>query len=130
MSRGWDEARTPQPSTSSSGPDPRDGDREQGTAQADRPDVGRAPEARQPVRNRDRWHALNETEWATLRTVGTFRVVAEGDLVAVHSHYVNAPGERGQAVVDLFRVRNGKIVEHWDVLQDVPATSANDNTMF
>lgn len=58
------------------------------------------------------------------------RVIAEGDLVAVHSHYVNAPGERGQAVVDLFRVRGGKIVEHWDVLQDVPATSANDNTMF
>ncbi len=58
------------------------------------------------------------------------RVVAEGDLVAVHSHYVNAPGERGQAVVDLFRVRGGKIVEHWDVLQDVPAESANDNTMF
>ncbi len=58
------------------------------------------------------------------------RVVAEGDLVAVHSHYVNAPGERGQAVVDLFRVQGGKIVEHWDVLQDVPATSANDNTMF
>lgn len=58
------------------------------------------------------------------------RVVAEGNLVAVHSHYVNAPGERGQAVVDLFRVQGGKIVEHWDVLQDVPATSANDNTMF
>ncbi|KPI04015.1 hypothetical protein OK074_4794 [Actinobacteria bacterium OK074] len=55
---------------------------------------------------------------------------AEGDLVAVHSHYVNAPGERGQSVVDLFRVQGGKIVEHWDVLQDVPATSANDNTMF
>jgi predicted SnoaL-like aldol condensation-catalyzing enzyme len=62
--------------------------------------------------------------------VTTKRVVAEGDLVAVHSHYVNAPGDRGQAVVDLFRVRNGKIVEHWDVIQDVPATSANDNTMF
>jgi predicted SnoaL-like aldol condensation-catalyzing enzyme len=58
------------------------------------------------------------------------RVIAEGDLVAVHSHYVNAPGERGQAIVDLFRVRGGKIVEHWDVIQDVPATSANDNTMF
>lgn len=58
------------------------------------------------------------------------RVIAEGDLVAVHSHYVNAPGERGQAVIDLFRVRGGKIVEHWDVLQDVPETSANDNTMF
>ncbi|WP_327315978.1 nuclear transport factor 2 family protein [Streptomyces sp. NBC_01235] len=63
-------------------------------------------------------------------SVSPKRIVAEGDLVAVHSHYVNAPGERGQAVVDLFRVRNGKIVEHWDVLQDVPATSANDNTMF
>jgi predicted SnoaL-like aldol condensation-catalyzing enzyme len=63
-------------------------------------------------------------------SVSRKRVIAEGDLVAVHSHYVNTPGERGQAVVDLFRVRNGKIVEHWDVLQDVPATSANDNTMF
>ncbi|MGA6223135.1 nuclear transport factor 2 family protein [Streptomyces umbrinus] len=58
------------------------------------------------------------------------RVIAEGDLVAVHSHTVNVPGERGQAVVDLFRVRGGRIVEHWDVVQDVPETSANDNTMF
>ncbi|MGI5376277.1 nuclear transport factor 2 family protein [Streptomyces sp. CA-251387] len=63
-------------------------------------------------------------------TVTPKRVIAEGDLVAVHSHYVNAPGERGQDIVDLFRVRNGKIVEHWDVIQDVPASSANDNTMF
>ncbi|MEY9992231.1 putative SnoaL-like aldol condensation-catalyzing enzyme [Streptomyces sp. V4I8] len=63
-------------------------------------------------------------------TVTPKRVIAEGDLVAVHSHYVNAPGERGQAVVDLFRVRGGKIVEHWDVLQDVPGSSANDNGMF
>jgi predicted SnoaL-like aldol condensation-catalyzing enzyme len=63
-------------------------------------------------------------------TVMPKRVIAEGDLVAVHSHYVNAPGERGQAIVDLFRVRGGKIVEHWDVIQDVPATSANDNGMF
>ncbi|MFF7645550.1 nuclear transport factor 2 family protein [Streptomyces canus] len=58
------------------------------------------------------------------------RVIAEGDLVAVHSHYVAVPGERGQAVVDLFRARGGKITEHWDVVQDVPGTSANDNTMF
>ncbi|MFF4502903.1 nuclear transport factor 2 family protein [Streptomyces sp. NPDC001401] len=63
-------------------------------------------------------------------TVTPKRVIAEGDLVAVHSHYVNAPGERGQAIVDLFRVRCGKIVEHWDVIQDVPATSANGNGMF
>ncbi|MES5821723.1 nuclear transport factor 2 family protein [Streptomyces sp. RG80] len=58
------------------------------------------------------------------------RVIAEGDLVAVHSHYIPAPGERGQAIVDLFRVRGGKIVEHWDVIQDVPETSANENGMF
>ncbi|MFI7403591.1 nuclear transport factor 2 family protein [Streptomyces sp. NPDC049541] len=63
-------------------------------------------------------------------TVTPKRVIAEGDLVAVHSHYVSAPGERGQAVVDLFRVRAGRIVEHWDVIQDVPAASANDNGMF
>jgi predicted SnoaL-like aldol condensation-catalyzing enzyme len=58
------------------------------------------------------------------------RVIADGDLVAVHSHYVDIPGERGRAVIDLFRVRDGKIVEHWDATQDVPETSANDNTMF
>jgi predicted SnoaL-like aldol condensation-catalyzing enzyme len=58
------------------------------------------------------------------------RVIAEGDLVAVHSHYVDAPGERGRAVLDLFRVRDGKIVEHWDAAQDVPESSANGNTMF
>ncbi|WP_151475289.1 nuclear transport factor 2 family protein [Streptomyces albicerus] len=63
------------------------------------------------------------------------RVIAEGDMVAIHAHYRLTPEDRGQSVVDIFRVKkqkNGqlKIVEHWDVLQDVPATSANDNTMF
>ncbi|MFC3892819.1 nuclear transport factor 2 family protein [Lentzea rhizosphaerae] len=59
------------------------------------------------------------------------RVIAEGDLVAIHAHYRTSPEDRGQSVVDIFRVRpDGKIVEHWDVVQDVPATSANDNTMF
>jgi len=58
------------------------------------------------------------------------RFVAEGDLVAVHSHLVTVPGSRGTAVMDIFRVENGKIVEHWDVLQDVPEKAANDNTMF
>lgn len=58
------------------------------------------------------------------------RIIAEGDLVAVHSHYVDTPGHRGQAVLELFRVRDAKIVEHWAAVQDVPETSANDNTMF
>ena len=58
------------------------------------------------------------------------RLVAEGDLVVTHSHLVREPGDRGQAVVDIFRLENGKIVEHWDVLQDVPEQAANTNTMF
>jgi len=58
------------------------------------------------------------------------RVIAQGDLVAIHSHSVLVPGERGRAVVDLYRVRNGKVVEHWDAFQDVPEAAANDNTMF
>jgi predicted SnoaL-like aldol condensation-catalyzing enzyme len=58
------------------------------------------------------------------------RIVAEGDYVVVHSHLTREPGDRGQAVVDIFRLEAGKIVEHWDVVQDVPETSANTNTMF
>ena len=58
------------------------------------------------------------------------RLVAEGDLVAVHSHLVAEPGSRGTAVMDMFRVENGKIVEHWDVVQEVPEKAANGNTMF
>jgi predicted SnoaL-like aldol condensation-catalyzing enzyme len=59
------------------------------------------------------------------------RVIAECDLVVTHSHLTLGPTDRGSAVADIFRLnRDGKVVEHWDVIQAVPATSANDNTMF
>jgi len=58
------------------------------------------------------------------------RIIAEGNLVAVHSHAVFAPGDRGFAVVDILRVEHCKIAEHWDVVQQVPEKSANSNGMF
>src|SRR5215212_4471961 len=59
-------------------------------------------------------------------------VAADGDLVAVHWHASATPDNEtsGQDVVDLFRLSNGKIVEHWDVYQDVPATTASGNSLF
>ncbi|WP_353505666.1 ester cyclase [Rhizobium sp. RM] len=58
------------------------------------------------------------------------RSSTDGDLVWLHIHSTNGEKDNGQAVVDIFRVADGKIVEHWDVIQNVPETSANQNTMF
>ena len=58
------------------------------------------------------------------------RAAAEGDLVFLHVHSTQNAQDRGTAVVDIFRVENGKIVEHWDVQQAVPEPGANSNTMF
>jgi predicted SnoaL-like aldol condensation-catalyzing enzyme len=58
------------------------------------------------------------------------RVIAEGDLVAIHHHMRTSPEVRGTAAVDIFRVENGKVVEHWDVVQPIPEKSANDHPMF
>jgi predicted SnoaL-like aldol condensation-catalyzing enzyme len=58
------------------------------------------------------------------------RVIAEGDLVATHSHLILKSGQPGRALADFFRLENGKVVEHWDVIQEVPEKSANPNGMF
>jgi predicted SnoaL-like aldol condensation-catalyzing enzyme len=58
------------------------------------------------------------------------RTIAEGDLVMTHSLLKTSPADRGTAAADIFQLEDGKIVEHWDVLQPVPETAANDNTMF
>jgi len=58
------------------------------------------------------------------------RVIAEGELVVTHSLIKTSAEDRGTAAADIVRLEDGKVVEHWDVLQPVPETTANDNTMF
>lgn len=60
------------------------------------------------------------------------RVIAEGDLVALHVHSQLSPEDKGEAVVDIFRFdKDGKIVEHWDVIQVVPKEkTASGRSMF
>ncbi|MFJ3802512.1 ester cyclase [Streptomyces sp. NPDC090088] len=58
------------------------------------------------------------------------RVIADGEYVAFHHHFKLSPDDRGSAVLDIFRVCDGKVVEHWDVIQPIPEKSGNDNTMF
>ena len=53
------------------------------------------------------------------------RAVAEGDLVVTHSLLKTSPQDRGTAVADFFRLEEGKVVEHWDVLQPIPESAAN-----
>lgn len=55
---------------------------------------------------------------------------ADGDLVYIHNHIKLNKEDRGQVAMDIFRIKNGKIVEHWDVIRDIPEKAENSNTMF
>ncbi len=59
------------------------------------------------------------------------RTIAENDLVVIHSHFKFSKQDiHGTAAMDIFRLKNGKIVEHWDVMQPVPEKSENTNGML
>jgi predicted SnoaL-like aldol condensation-catalyzing enzyme len=58
------------------------------------------------------------------------RCFSDGDFVILHVHNKPTPDATGKAIVDIFRLEGGKVVEHWDVIQDIPEDPKNDNTMF
>jgi predicted SnoaL-like aldol condensation-catalyzing enzyme len=58
------------------------------------------------------------------------RIIADGNLVAVHAHGKFSAEDRGMAVIDILRVEGCKVMEHWDVVQPVPEKAANSNGMF
>ncbi len=55
---------------------------------------------------------------------------ADGDYVILRVHSIRTPGTLGNAIVDIFRMQEGKIVEHWDTVQPIPEKAANTNGMF
>ena len=64
------------------------------------------------------------------KSIEFVRAVAEGDLVALHTRQI-WPDNIEYVTMDFFRFdADGKIVEHWDAMQEIPATSANNNTMY
>jgi predicted SnoaL-like aldol condensation-catalyzing enzyme len=64
------------------------------------------------------------------KSINFVRSVAEGDLVALHTHQT-WPGGEEYVTMDFFRFdENGKIVEHWDSMQQIPEESENGNTMY
>ena len=72
---------------------------------------------------------LGIDSWPT-QQVKFERVIAEGDLVMVQTAQPKSENSPGTVIVDIFRVENGKIAEHWDVIQQIPADATNPRTMY
>ena len=71
------------------------------------------------------------TQWfkgAAKEKIDIQHLSADGDLVYIHTKA--KMGDKISSVIDIFRIENGKIAEHWDVIQEVPKTSANPHPMF
>ncbi len=66
-----------------------------------------------------------ELKGKTIKIKHNYHIIAEGDLVLSATE-----GDEKVAFFDLFRIEENKIVEHWDSIQQVPKTSANNNTMY
>lgn len=69
--------------------------------------------------------AYLEAEMARGSGVTVKRVMSEGDFVVLHLHMTFTDGSPDQSIVDVFRVENDKIVEHWDVHRDIPEICTN-----
>ena len=85
------------------------------------------PDGLDGFRRRLDWFKANAPE---LR-VTVKRIFADGDFVITHVHGVREPGHPGSAIVEIFRLEDGKIVEHWDVIQELkPGEAVHENEMF
>ena len=64
------------------------------------------------------------------RKISFLHLFVDGDYVITHIHFSLSPGEVEAVGMDIFRFEGNKIAEHWDVIQEIPAQSANENGMF
>ena len=55
---------------------------------------------------------------------------ADGDFTIFHIHTIRQPGDPGMSIVDIFRMEDDRVKEHWEVLQDIPETLPHDNGIF
>lgn len=58
------------------------------------------------------------------------RILVDGHYVVAQVHVIIHPGDRGNIVVDIFRIENGRVAEHWDAVQPIPLESKNENGVF
>jgi predicted SnoaL-like aldol condensation-catalyzing enzyme len=86
------------------------------------------PTAESGIQGLRDWMGTFHTSYPDLQAI-VRRVVAEDDIVVLHNESLNGPGGH-RATIDMFRLKDGKIIEHWDVIQVIPPITKHNNTMF